>query len=389
MKLQATLVTSIVLAILSIVFLWACHNQLAQQAAQITVDLKSNHSFLEGKMIYLGNADTRDFIDSARVKNGKVKLALPDQSTKDPVWVALIYKSNESNQSPFSLLGYTNPFKKNVTESYFYAESGTTQLELDTSPTAIKYVAKLRRRWNKRSILLRFTQMRPQTKVAFLHLSFRPSEQNRPNQEDKNAQLIQKYPFSFSLLGELYRSRGTLSDTELTHLLTLFDGSLQETETYKSLVAYAKYQNQTGNSFPRSVSFLTPNNQLTSSVLSPTKYTLVVFWASWCGPCRREIPQLKSLYSKQNQQLSIVSLSLDEQQPRWHRALQEEKMFWPQLLVHQPNSLMQLDKKYDLKSIPVWLLFSPDHKLIARNVGQGDGVNSVDYQITQLLEKEQ
>jgi hypothetical protein len=50
---------------------------------------------------------------------------------------------------------------------------------------------------------------------------------------------------------------------------------------------------------------------------------------------------------------------------------------------------VQLDKKYDLKSIPVWLLFSPDHKLIARNVGQGDGVNSVDYQITQLLEKEQ
>lgn len=64
-------------------------------------------------------------------------------------------------------------------------------------------------------------------------------------------------------------------------------------------------------------------------------------------------------------------------------------MLWPQLLVNQPNSFVQLDKKYDLKRIPVWLLFSPDYKLIARNTGQGTGINSVDYQITKLLEKEQ
>lgn len=373
---------------ISIIILWACHNQLAQQGAQIIVDLKSDHSFLEGKMIYLGNAGTSEFNDSARIENGRCRLVLSKWSAKDPVPVALIYKSNGPNQPTLNLLGYTNPFKKNVPESYFYAELGTTQLELDTSPAAREYTAELSK-LNKRAIVLWFTQMLPQTRVAFLHLSFRPNEQNRPNQDDKNARLIKEYSFSFSLLSELSRSRGMLSDTELTHLLTLFDASLQKTETHKSLVACAKYQNQTGNSFPRSASFLSPSNRLTTSVLSPTKYTLVVFWASWCDPYRQEIPQLKSLHLKQNQKLSIVSLSLDQQQRGWHRALQEDKMLWPQLLVNQPNSFVQLDKKYDLKRIPVWLLFSPDYKLIARNTGQGTGINSVDYQITKLLEKEQ
>ncbi len=61
---------------------------------------------------------------------------------------------------------------------------------------------------------------------------------------------------------------------------------------------------------------------------------MVVFWASWCGPCRQEIPSLKKLYSAfTNSDLRIVSVSIDEDRSRWLKAVDEENMPWQQLLI--------------------------------------------------------
>jgi thiol-disulfide isomerase/thioredoxin len=63
------------------------------------------------------------------------------------------------------------------------------------------------------------------------------------------------------------------------------------------------------------------------------RLVLVDFWASWCAPCRREIPNLKALYAKYAPLgLEIISISIDENIPAWHKALDEEQMPWPQLL---------------------------------------------------------
>lgn len=58
---------------------------------------------------------------------------------------------------------------------------------------------------------------------------------------------------------------------------------------------------------------------------------LIEFWASWCAPCRKMIPELKQLYGKYHEQgFEILSISLDDDRENWLRALEVEQMSWPQ-----------------------------------------------------------
>jgi thiol-disulfide isomerase/thioredoxin len=121
--------------------------------------------------------------------------------------------------------------------------------------------------------------------------------------------------------------------------------------------------------------------------LMPDKYNLIVFWASWCGPCRAEIPQIKTLYANQRQNLQITSISLDAKSEAWKKAVSQEEMPWAQFLVANDIATAQLDKAYGLRSIPVWLLFDPNRKLVERQVGMSVGDSSVDRRVTALLSK--
>jgi thiol-disulfide isomerase/thioredoxin len=63
------------------------------------------------------------------------------------------------------------------------------------------------------------------------------------------------------------------------------------------------------------------------------KYILVDFWASWCSPCRKEIPNLKRLYEKYSSKgFEIISISTDKKEADWEKALKEEKLVWPNFL---------------------------------------------------------
>ncbi|MDE0039953.1 MAG: TlpA disulfide reductase family protein [Gammaproteobacteria bacterium] len=66
-----------------------------------------------------------------------------------------------------------------------------------------------------------------------------------------------------------------------------------------------------------------------TKVLDDNEYVLVEFWASWCGPCRAEIPHMKEAYEKyRGQGFEIVSVSLDEEHEDWQEALIEEQIPW-------------------------------------------------------------
>ncbi|MBL4561068.1 MAG: AhpC/TSA family protein [Labilibaculum sp.] len=89
-----------------------------------------------------------------------------------------------------------------------------------------------------------------------------------------------------------------------------------------------------------------------AELMKGKKYILIDFWASWCGPCRREIPNLKHLYELYSAKgLQIISISKDEDKKAWMKALDKEKMVWPNLL--NQNGV---DDLYFVKTIPAIFL---------------------------------
>jgi len=99
------------------------------------------------------------------------------------------------------------------------------------------------------------------------------------------------------------------------------------------------------------------------------QYVLVDFWASWCGFCRAETPNIKKAWDKfKDKGLSIVSVSYDDSKDKWMQAIHEDKMPWLQIselkdMLHAPSA-----KKYGLIGIPMIILLDPTGKIVARNL---------------------
>lgn len=113
-----------------------------------------------------------------------------------------------------------------------------------------------------------------------------------------------------------------------------------------------------------------------SSVVAKNKYVLLDFWASWCGPCMGEVPNLKAAYKKyKSKGFEIVSVSVDEDQDDWKSAIKDNGMDWIQLLNddNQENSPAAL---YGVRSIPSTFLIDSEGTIIMRNL-RGDDLEKV------------
>lgn len=99
------------------------------------------------------------------------------------------------------------------------------------------------------------------------------------------------------------------------------------------------------------------------------KYVYVDLWASWCGPCRIEMPymtQLRNKYSEE--QLAILSISLDKKEDRdkWLKAIEDLKMNWPNWIVFGGFE-SNFTRKYNITAIPRYLLIDPEGRIINAN----------------------
>ena len=98
------------------------------------------------------------------------------------------------------------------------------------------------------------------------------------------------------------------------------------------------------------------------------KVVLVDFWASWCGPCRRENPNVVKLYNRyKSQGFDILGVSLDKTQDRWVQAIEEDGLIW-----HHISDLKgwanEVAKMYGVSSIPHTILLDKEGRILARNL---------------------
>lgn len=98
------------------------------------------------------------------------------------------------------------------------------------------------------------------------------------------------------------------------------------------------------------------------------KYVLIDFWASWCGPCRRENPNVVRMYEQYKEKgFEILGVSLDQSRERWLDAIAADGLKWPQVsdLKGWANVVAQ---NYEVSSIPKTILVDPKGVIVAKDL---------------------
>ncbi len=102
------------------------------------------------------------------------------------------------------------------------------------------------------------------------------------------------------------------------------------------------------------------------------KYVLVDFWASWCGPCRRENPNVVEAYNKfKDKNFTVLGISLDEDRSKWMQAIEKDELTWTHIsdLKGWESAAGRL---YGVQSIPANFLLDPQGKIIARDLREDE-----------------
>ena len=147
---------------------------------------------------------------------------------------------------------------------------------------------------------------------------------------------------------------------------------LAQLETAKKIIE-AQKRTEIGKIAP-DFSAPTPEGNLLSLNEVKSKITLIDFWAAWCGPCRRENPNLVQIYKKYHDKgLEIIGVSLDgnlrqtDPKAAWVKAIADDNLTWPQISnLNYFND--QIAKMYNISSIPSSFILDAEGKIVAKNL---------------------
>lgn len=332
---------------------------------------------MEGKTVYkmssVSDSKTKPVVDSTTVRNGKYTFKgiaenpdycivyIPSEGgmTQPPVFYATVVlengtidiSTNGDNETTVSGTPFNDSYQAHIKEyqaiskvfkkAYDRLESAKkdgTELNACESDSLNKVIDDCR----KKFISVKYDYVKdninnPATWSSDLH----NAAYAEPTIEGKRALLAgaNKYTMSTPIYKKIAENIDILEKTSVGNMFTNF--SMEDSDG--NMVSLSDY-------------------------VGKGRYVLMDFWASWCAPCRAEMPNVIEAYKKYGgKELEIIGVSLDSKKEAWLKAIEELELPWIQL-----SDLKGWDcigsKKYGVTGVPATVLFDKEGRIIARNL---------------------
>lgn len=318
--------------------------------------------------------------DSAMIKDGTFDFTVPFKEPGLYMFYSQLEMKNKGGYSPYGIL-VTEPgiikIDANVENFSDSKVTGSRENDLYKSfaekgnKAQQKMMDELYQKYGKEFVMNRKPDTSDAKYKQLLQDYYKLSDASQKDQLESLKQFIKENPKSFTAVFLLNNYATRIDLLELENMYASLPAKFKETKSGKSIATMINARKITaiGKMAP---DFTQPDTSGKAVKLSDFRgnYVLVDFWASWCGPCRAENPNLLKTFNKyKDEGFKVLGVSLDQpgKKASWLAAIHKDGLTWTQVsdLKFWDNEVAVL---YGIKAIPSNLLLDPQGKIIAKDL---------------------